>query len=100
MRWGVITVANNAGLAEKVAVAGVANNGQSIVLSHGLANAFTTSANTVVLGVARFKWSRHNASFAVGVVAVSPDRQTLTLASLGRDQVTVPAPRRPRGDLR
>jgi Family of unknown function (DUF6519) len=37
---------------------------------------------------ARFKWSRNNASFAVAVTALSADRQTLTVSSLGRDQVT------------
>jgi hypothetical protein len=38
--------------------------------------------------VARFKWSRDNAAFAVGIKAVSADRRTLTLTSLGRDQAT------------
>jgi hypothetical protein len=37
---------------------------------------------------ATFKWSRDNAGFAVGVTALSQDRLTLTLTSLGRDQAT------------
>jgi hypothetical protein len=37
---------------------------------------------------ARFKWSHDNAAFAVGIKAVSTDRRTLTLTSLGRDQAT------------
>jgi hypothetical protein len=40
------------------------------------------------VGVARFKWSRDNAAFGVGIKAVSADRRTLTLTSLGRDQAT------------
>jgi hypothetical protein len=53
-----------------------------------LNGAFQTARNAALTGVARFKWSRDNASFAVQVVAVSSDRRTLTLASLGRDQAT------------
>ncbi|HVN06243.1 MAG TPA: DUF6519 domain-containing protein [Bryobacteraceae bacterium] len=37
---------------------------------------------------ATFKWSRDNAAFAVGVTAISADRLTLTLTSLGRDAAT------------
>jgi hypothetical protein len=37
---------------------------------------------------ARFKWSRDNAAFGVGVTAVANDRSTLTLQTLGRDQAT------------
>jgi len=87
-RWGAITLTDNTGLSTKAAVASVASNGQSITLTQGLANGFTTANNATVHGVARFKWSRDNASFAVRVTAVSPDRLTLTLASLGRDQAT------------
>lgn len=87
-RWGAITVADNAGRSEKAAIASVADNGRSITLTRGLTNAFTTVNNALVLGIARFKWSRDNASFAVRVTAVSLDRRTLTLSSLGRDQAT------------
>jgi hypothetical protein len=89
-RWGVITVTDNTGLSEKASIASIANDGQSIALAQGLTNAFTTANNAVVHGVARFKWSRDNASFAVRVTAVSADRLTLTLSSLGRDQATAP----------
>jgi hypothetical protein len=88
-RWGTITVTDNTGLSEKVAVAGVADNGQSVTLTQGLTNAFTTANGAFVHGVARFKWSRDNASFAVRVTAVSLDRRTLTLSGLGRDQATM-----------
>jgi hypothetical protein len=88
-RWGVITVADNTGLSEKATIAGVADNGQSVTLTHGLTNAFTTANAALIHGIARFKWSRDNASFAVRVTAVSIDHQTLTLSSLGRDQATM-----------
>jgi hypothetical protein len=88
-RWGVITIADNTGRAEKIAIAGVADNGQSITLSHGLTSAFTTANAAFIHGIARFKWSRDNASFAVRVTAVGLDRRTLTLSSLGRDQTTM-----------
>jgi hypothetical protein len=87
-RWGVITITDNTGLSEKEVIASVANDGQSIALTQGLTSAFTTANNALVHGVARFKWSRDNASFAVQVTAVSTDRLTLTLSSLGRDQAT------------
>jgi hypothetical protein len=87
-RWGTLTIADNNGRSERAVITGITNNGQTVVLSQGLTNAFAAAANAVVLGVARFKWSRDNGSFAVSVVSVSSDRQTLTLASLGRDQAT------------
>jgi hypothetical protein len=88
-RWGVITVADNTGRSEKTVIAGVADNGQSVTLSHGLTNAFTAANAAFIHGIARFKWSRDNAGFAVRVTAVSLDRRTLTLSSLGRDQATM-----------
>ncbi len=87
-RWGIITLTDNTGLSERAAIANVANDGQSITLSQGLTNAFTIANHALIQGVARFKWSRDNASFAVRVTAVDPDRVTLTLSSLGRDQAT------------
>src|SRR5262249_55239560 len=71
------------------AIAGLADNGQSITLTQGLTNAYTTANAALIQGIARFKWSRDNASFAVNVIAVGVDRQTLTLSSLGRDQATM-----------
>jgi hypothetical protein len=38
-------------------------------------------------GVATFKWSRENRSVASRVTAIAPDRERLTLESLGHDQV-------------
>jgi hypothetical protein len=87
-RWGIITLTDNTGLSERAAIANVANDGQSITLSQGLTNAFTTANHALIQGVARFKWSRDNASFAVRLTAVDPDRVTLTLSALGRDQAT------------
>jgi hypothetical protein len=88
-RWGMITVADRTGRSERAAIAGVGDDGQSITLTHGLTNAFTVASAASIHGVARFKWSRDNASFAVRVTAVSLDRRTLTLSSLGRDQATM-----------
>ena len=88
-RWGVITISDDSERSEKAEIAGVGNDGQSITLTHGLTNAFATANNARVHGVARFKWARNNASFAVRVTAVSLDRRTLTLSSLGRDQATM-----------
>jgi len=87
--WGVITVADSTGRLEKAAIAAVADNGQSVTLTQGLTNAFTAAHAAFIQGIARFKWSLDNASFAVLVTAVSADRQTLTLSSLGRDQATM-----------
>src|SRR5439155_5509547 len=64
-------------------------DGGTLTLAQSLRRAYTTANHaTVTAGVARFKWSRDNAAFAVQVTAVEPDRITLTLASLGRDQAT------------
>jgi hypothetical protein len=87
-RWGVITVMDNAGNLQKMSVAGVSPDGKTITLTNPLTIAFTVANQAQIIGIARFKWSRDNASFAVSVIAVSSDRRTLTLSSLGRDQAT------------
>lgn len=84
-----VTITTDDGQLERAQFSDIANGNKTIILARGLSNSFTTARNaTVSGGVARFKWSRDNASFAVRVTAVSADRKTLTLASLGRDQVT------------
>lgn len=84
-----VTITSDDGQLERARFSDIANGNKTIILARGLSNSFTTARNaTVSGGVARFKWSRDNASFAVRVTAISADRKTLTLASLGRDQVT------------
>ena len=88
-RSGFVIITTDDGQLERAPFSSISNDGRTIVLARGLLNSFTTARNSTVSGgVARFKWSRDNASFAVRVAAVSADRRTLTLASLGRDQVT------------
>ncbi len=88
-RWGGVLTLNDAdGRAEQISIATVPASGSVLVLSSPLANAFTVAKHAAVLGLAQFKWSRDNAANAVSVVSVSADRQTLTLASLGRDQAS------------
>jgi hypothetical protein len=91
LRNGFITLSDKSGLTETVPLApdGVSGNGTALTLAQGLKNAFTTGNSTTVTGgIARFKWSRDNAAFAVNVTDVQQDRVTLTLASLGRDVAT------------
>jgi hypothetical protein len=84
-----VTITTDDGQLERAQFSDIANGNKTIILARGLLNSFTTARNSTVSGgVARFKWSRDNASFAVRVTAVSADRKTLTLAALGRDQVT------------
>jgi len=88
-RSGFVILTNDAGQLERAPVNDISQDGRTLTLARGLLNSFTTARNaTVTGGVARFKWSRDNASFGVRVTAISADRRTLTLASLGRDQVT------------
>jgi hypothetical protein len=88
-RSGFVVITSDDGQLERARFSDISNGGKTIILARGLLNGFTTARNASVSGgVARFKWSRDNASFAVRVTAVSADRKTLTLASLGRDQVT------------
>jgi len=91
LRCGFVTVADNTGASERVALApgGISSNGGTLTLAQGLAGSYTTAnAATATGGLARFKWSRDNAAFAVSVTSVQTDRKTLTLASLGHDVAT------------
>jgi hypothetical protein len=86
-RAEAITITDDDGQSDRIAVSAV--SGDTITLARGVLRAFTTAKNaTVAGGAALFKWSRDNASFAVAVNSVSPDRLTLTLDSLGRDRAT------------
>jgi hypothetical protein len=88
-RSGFVIITNDDGQLERAPLSNISEDGRTITLARGLLNSFTTAKNaTVTGGVARFKWSRDNASFGVRVTAISPDRRTLTVESLGRDQVT------------
>ena len=90
-RGGYVTVSDNSGVSERVALAtaGVSTDGLTLALTQGLKNAYTTANGaTVTGGIARFKWSRDNAAFAVNVTSVQSDRVTLTLSGLGRDVAT------------
>ncbi len=89
LRSSFITIADNSGVSERIALVSVSSAGNSLSLGTPLQNSYTVSnAAAVTGGVARFKWSRDNAAFAVSVTAVSLDRTTLTLSSLGRDAAT------------
>ena len=86
---GRVTLIDDDGSTETVEAI-VNDDYMTLTLINGLSQSFTTAKNTIVIGnVARFKWSRDNASFAVSVKPVSDDRKTLTLSSLGRDQATM-----------
>jgi len=86
-RSGVVLIQDVDGQAEVVPILEL--TGTTLKLSRGLSRGYTTAKQaTIVGGVARFKWSRDNAAFAVRVLAVGANRDTLTLASLGRDQAT------------
>ncbi len=87
-RWGLLSLTDDDGNLERVVVSAVSDDGLTITLGTGLQNAFRTARNARLIGAARFKWSRDNASFAVQVLAVAADRRTVSLASLGRDQAT------------
>lgn len=88
-RSGFVMISTDDGQLERAQFSDISNGGKTIILARGLLNSFTIARNSTVSGgVARFKWSRDNASFAVRVTAISADRRTLTVASLGRDQVT------------
>jgi hypothetical protein len=87
-RWGTLTLVDDDGRSERVTIADVSSDRTVLTLHTPLHAAFTTTRNTTLVGVARFKWSRDNAAFAVRVTAVGADRRTLTLESLGRDAAT------------
>ncbi len=87
-RWGALTLVDDDGQSERVAITELSSDRTVLTLGTPLRAAFTTARNATVIGVARFKWSRDNAAFAVRVTAVGADRRTLTLESLGRDAAT------------
>jgi hypothetical protein len=87
LRGGFVTVADNSGASERVPI--VVAAAATIQLAQALQQTHTkANAATVTGGVAQFKWSRNNASFAISITNVASDRVSLTLASLGRDVVT------------
>lgn len=90
-RSGFVTVSDNTGASERVPLVlnGISTDGLTLTLAQGLTNAYTTAnAATVTGGIARFKWSRDNAAFAVNVTGVQSDRVTVTLSGLGHDVAT------------
>lgn len=88
-RWGnVLTLNDDDGRAQQIDIATVTTSGSVLVLASPLANGFTVAKHATLLGLAEFKWSRDNAIYAVAVTNVAADRQTLTLAMLGRDQAS------------
>jgi len=92
-RSGVVSLTGSGGQTEIATVTNATTDSISsttqLTLAEGLSGSFTVANQaTVTGGVARFKWSRDNAAFALSVTAVSPDGLTLTLSSLGRDQAT------------
>ena len=88
-RTGYVTVSDNSGASERVLLASISSDGLTLTIAQGLKNAYTTAnAASVTGGIARFKWSRDNAAFAVNVTSVQSDRVTVTLAALGRDVAT------------
>jgi hypothetical protein len=90
-RSGFITISDSTGASERVPLAlnGISTDGLTLTLAQGLQNAYTTAnAATITGGIARFKWSRDNAAFAVNVTNVQSDRVTVTLSGLGHDVAT------------
>lgn len=90
-RSGFVTISDNTGASERIplALAGISIDGLTVTLAQGLKSSYTTTNGaTVAGGIARFKWSRDNAAFAVNVTNVQSDRVTMILASLGRDVAT------------
>jgi hypothetical protein len=89
LRSGFVTVSDNSGTSERVQLASISTDGVTLNLVQPLKNSYTQArAASVTAGVARFKWSRDNAAFAVGVQNVQSDGVTLTLTNLGRDVAT------------
>jgi hypothetical protein len=77
---------------ETVGVKGVTTTTAGLTqlsLAAGLLGSYAVARNaTLSSNVARFKWSRDNAAFAVRVLAIDSSRQILTLSSLGQDQTS------------
>jgi hypothetical protein len=88
LRSGFVTVSDNTGASERVPLLSIPDPA-TLNLAKPLQGSYTKqNAATVTGGVARFKWSRENAAFAVAVQNVQSDGVTLTLGSLGRDAAT------------
>jgi len=88
-RSRAVLLADDDGLMDRIPISGISANGLTVSLSRGVQVPFRAARNArVTIGAAHFKWSRDNAAFAVPVTAISPDRKTLTVAALGRDQAT------------
>jgi Family of unknown function (DUF6519) len=86
LRAGCITISDNSGTSERVQLASIAADNVTLNLAQPLKSSYAQArAASVTGGIARFKWSRDNAAFAVGVQNVQSDGVTLTLAKLGRD---------------
>ena len=87
LRTGAASITDDDGNTETLLVTAVDN--AKLTLGKPLGSSYAlTKHPTVKGGIARFKWSRDNASFGVRVTAVDSTRKALTVASLGRDQVT------------
>jgi uncharacterized protein DUF6519 len=87
-RWGTLTIVDDDGRSQRITIAQISTARTALTLAQPLPVAFAIARNATVIGVARFKWSRDNAAFAVRVSAVAADRRTLTVESLGRDKAT------------
>ena len=87
LRTGAATIVDDDGNSETLVVTAVDNT--KLTLAGPLGASYLAARHPIVKGgIARFKWSRDNASFGVRVTAVDSSRKVLTVASLGRDQVT------------
>ena len=87
LRTGAATITNDDGNSETLLVTKV--TATTLTLGKPLTGSYATAKHPKVKGgIARFTWSRDNASFGVRVTAVDATRKVLTVASLGRDQVT------------
>jgi hypothetical protein len=87
LKTGVASIVDDDGNTETLLVTGV--TASTLTLGKPLTGKYVVAKHPkVVGGIARFKWSRNNASFGVRVTAVDASRKVLTVASLGRDQVT------------
>lgn len=83
----LVTVEDDQGRLELLPVH--AATATSLTLSRAVRRGFLADRPLVIRGgIARFKWSRDNAAFAVRALEIRNNRQTLALDSLGRDQIT------------
>jgi hypothetical protein len=92
-RSGIVRIVDVDGREETLSVSEVAKaNGRAVLKLRGGPTWEYSEEATVVGGVARFKWSRDNAAFAVHATPADQNRSISTnlliLSSLGRDQAT------------